>query len=225
MAAKPRLFPPFAARLLASGLEPVGQCASASIGPADAPPPFPHVGSFSTGLSDGSGKGTRKGSREGVTQPFAHAAIPIQMRPVRRQADHDPPRADDDFRRHLDEQGAPGAGVSFPQRVTLPPQPEVALPLRPGQRLRRHMGRGGGKRSLARRAGRRRCGLGGGSQGRQRLGDEPPQRHPVRHRARRPVSCRAALAVGLRRAAPAGGAVADQGAPRPMLQAAPLAEA
>ena len=63
-----------------------------------------------------------------MAHALTHAVIPIQVPPARRQPHHDPPRADDYLRRHLYEQGTPGAGVAFPQRVALPPQPEVPLP-------------------------------------------------------------------------------------------------
>src|SRR5262249_41640399 len=68
----------------------------------------------------------------------AHYLVRSRYRPRATFPHHDPPRTHDDCRRHLDEQGTPGAGLPLPQRVALPPQPEVAPPLRPRQPLRRH---------------------------------------------------------------------------------------
>jgi CPA2 family monovalent cation:H+ antiporter-2 len=46
-------------------------------------PLTPTRGSHGDGLSDGSAGGVNNGRRDGVTQPLAHAAIPIQVRPTR----------------------------------------------------------------------------------------------------------------------------------------------
>lgn len=76
--------------------------------------------------------------------------------------------------------------MSLPQRVALPTTPEVALPLRPRQRLRRHARRGGWKSRLAGLIGRR-SRVGRGCWGRQGLSDEPPQPNQQVHRRRMQV--------------------------------------
>jgi hypothetical protein len=120
-----------------------------------APTPFPQVGIRRTGCPTGQPEGWGTGIGRGARR-----------------------------RSHTRRYQSTGAGVPLPQRVALTPQPEVTLPRRPRQRLRRHALPGGCRRALARLAGRRRCRGGRGHRDRQRLGDEPPQPYQQIHRRR-----------------------------------------
>src|ERR1700691_1171462 len=61
-------------------------------------------------------------------QETTDALIPVQIRPGTAQPYHDPPTAHPDFRRHLDEQRPPGAGLAFTQRIVPPPPSEITPP-------------------------------------------------------------------------------------------------